>query len=348
MVQNKNGEGRGREPYSVVVSADEDPAGWLRERQKLLTATDLPSVLGIPGARSALETWYQKKDALVARAEAEQIRAAKQAGHDFEDFNALMFARAAGRHVEREQKLLRSNRHPWLGATLDYSQIIMVIPGPGKAPYKSRRPVELKNVGSFAAEEMWPLGGEPHLTWQVQLHVQIIVTETHSGSLSAWVGAPFVHHRWQDFDRDPKLEEIILEEGRLFWKSLKRKTPPKENPNVTYEVLRRLAPAQSTRKIISLPKDAYALSVEALRAQHALDDALAEVSERRKHLDSLRGKIAEMIGPNDGGKLPNGDTWSFRHVHVAEHTVAAHSYRKLNLVTKRSSKQRGTTWKTSR
>lgn len=317
------------------------------ERQKLLTATDIPSILGVPGARSALETWYQKKDALVARAEADQIRAAKQAGHDFEDFNALMFAKAAGRHVEREQKLLQSNKHPWLGATLDYSQYILTI-RPGAPATKSIQPVELKNVGSFAAEEMWPLGGEPHLTWQVQLHVQIIVTDTQSGSLSAWVGAPFVHHRWQDFDRDPKLEEIILEEGRQFWKSLKRKTPPKENPKVTLEVLRRLAPSQSTRKIIDLPKDSFALTRQVLEAQRQLDDANAEVSECRKRFDSLRGQVAELIGANDGGRLPNGDVWSFKHVHVAEHTVGAHSYRKLNLVLKRSSKPKRTTWKTSR
>lgn len=347
MVQKKKGEGRGREPYTVVVSADADPEGWLRERQKLLTATDIPSVLGVPGARSALETWYQKKDALVARAEAEQIRAAKQAGHDFEDFNALMFAKAAGRRVEREQQLLRSNKHPWLGATLDYSQHMLIV-RPGLPAYKDKRPVELKNVGSFAAEEMWPIGGEPHLTWQVQLHVQIIVTDTVSGSLSAWVGAPFVHHRWQDFKRDPKLEEIILDEGYQFWKSLKRSTPPKENPKVTLEVLRRLAPEQSTRKVIDLPPEAVTISRQLLTVQRALDDAQEEVVARKRELDALRGQIAEMIGPNDGGRLPSGDVWSFKHVHVTEHTVAAHSYRKLNLVTKRSSKPRRTTWKTSR
>jgi predicted phage-related endonuclease len=333
-----------------VISADADLEGWLQERQKLLTATDMPSILGVPGARSALETWYQKKDALVARAESDAIREAKKAGHDFEDFNALMFAKAAGRHVERSQELLRSSKHPWLGCTLDYRQTYDILySDKRRAAERSERPLELKNAGSYAADDMWPLGGEPHLTWQVQVVVQCIVMQVPMGSLSAWLGSPFVHHRWCDVVRDAKLEEIILEEGSAFWKSLKRKNPPKDpDPKVAFEVLRRLSPARAKHKIISLPKDATHLD----RKIQALDDDYARKKDAsdtaKQQLELARAELATIIGEHDGGKLPDGTVWTFKHVHVPAHQVAAHSYRKLNRVSAASSKPKRTTWKTSK
>ncbi len=368
MVQKKIGESRGSAPYSVVISADADLEGWLKERQKLLTATDLPSVLGIPGARSALETWYQTKDAQVARAESDAIREAKKAGHDFEDFNALMFAKAAGRHVERSQQLLRSVKHPWLGCTLDYTQttggIIQedefinslrsprvrqwasgIFPAPG-----ALAPLELKNAGSHAADDMWPLGGEPHLTWQVQIIVQCIVMQVPMGSLSAWLGSPFVHHRWCDVALDEKLEEIILEEGSAFWRSLKRKSPPKDpDPKVAFEVLRRLAPARAKHKVISLnSKHADIIDKKITFLTEEMDEAKARVAELQPYLDNAKGDMAQLIGEHDGGKLPDGTVWTFRHVHVPAHQVAAHSYRKLNRVSAAASKPKRTTWKTSK
>ncbi len=351
MVQRKSGERWGGAPYSVVISADADPEGWLRERQKLLTATDLPSILGVPGARSALETWYQKKDALVARSESDAIREAKQAGHDFEDFNALMFAKAASRHVERSQELLRSDRYPWLGCTLDYLQLANPngISGHGSLARSGGRPLELKNAGSHAADDMWPLGGEPCLPWQVQVIVQCIVMQVPMGSLSAWLGSPFVHHRWCDVERDDKLEEIILEEGSAFWKSLKRKSPPKDpDPKVAFEVLRRLAPARAKHKVISLPKDTVHLDrkIEARSDDYARKKDASDVAKQQ--LDLARAEMAALIGEHDGGKLPDGTVWTFKHVHVPAHQVAAHSYRKLNRVSAAASKTKRTTWKTSK
>jgi predicted phage-related endonuclease len=350
MVQRKSGESRGEGPYSVVISADADLEGWLRERQKLLTATDLPSILGVPGARSALETWYQKKDALVARAESDAIREAKKAGHDFEDFNALMFSKAAGRSVDRSQWLLRSARHPWLGATLDYVQHRSVEDQPRRLIVNfAPEPLELKNAGSHAADDMWPLGGEPHLTWQVQVIVQCIVMQVPMGSLSAWLGSPFVHPRWCDVERDAKLEEIILEEGSVFWKSLRRKTPPKDpDPKVAFEVLRRLSPARAKHKIVSLPKQAKEID-DLIRVVAGDCDRLKEHYDlARSKLETARGDMAALIGEHDGGKLPDGTVWTFKHVHVPAHQVAAHSYRKLNRVSAAASKTKRTTWKTSK
>lgn len=352
-MQRKNGESRGPGPYSVVISADADLEGWLRERQKLLTATDIPSVLGIPGARSALETWYQKKDALMARAESEAIRQAKKAGHDFEDFNALMFSKAAGRHVERSQNLLRSTKYPWLGCTLDYLQhetIARSMESPRTLTIKlGGWPLELKNAGSHAADDMWPLGGEPCLPWQVQLITQSIVMQVPMGSLSAWLGSPFVHHRWCDIERDSKLEEIILEEGGAFWKSLKRKNPPKDpDPKVAFEVLRRLSPALAKRKVISLPREVVEIDRVISIFANACDKKKEDYDLAKSKLDMARADLAALIGEHDGGKLPDGTVWTFKHVHVPAHQVAAHSYRKLNRVSASASKPRRTTWKTSK
>jgi hypothetical protein len=353
VVQPKRERAGAAAPYSVVISADADPEGWLRERQKLLTATDIPSILGVPGARSALETWYQKKDALVARAESDAIRQAKAAGHDFEDFNALMFAKAAGRPVERSQQLIRSTRYPWLGATLDYLQQngTKEIRGAGaeRAMHMSWLPLELKNAGSHAADDMWPLGGEPHLIWQMQVTVQMIVMAVSIGSLSAWLGSPFVHHRWCDLELDLPLAAIILDEGGAFQKSLKRKTPPKDpNPALAYEVLRRLSPSRAKHKVVSLPPAAVSLDARIRHLEIKQDQARGSLKVVTDMLDIEKGALAQLIGEHDSGKLKDGTVWTFKHVHVPAHQVAAHSYRKLNRVSAQSSKPRKVTWKTSR
>lgn len=324
--------------------------GWLRERQKLLTATDIPSIVGIPGARSALETWYQKKDALVARAEDDAIRQAKKAGHDFEDFNALMFAKATGRHVERSQQLMRSRKHPWLGATLDYLQRESLV----SASHVGAKPLELKNAGSHAAEEMWPLGGDPHLTWQLQLISQLIVMDVSTGSLSAWLGSPFVHHRWHDIERDSRIEEIILEEGEVFWKSLKKSTPPAEKPEVAFEILKRLSPEKASRKVIKLPKAASEIHRRIVDLEGTYVCYKRRADDVKSDLERARGEMAVLIGENYGGTLPpTGSsvtkiTYTFSHTHVAAHSVPAYSYRKLNRVSANASKPKKTTWKTSR
>lgn len=351
-LQLKTRENRGQGPYVVLASADDDAENWLKQRQTLLTATDLPSVLGIPGARSALETWYQKKDALVARAESDAIREAKQAGHDFEDSNALMFSGAASRHVERSQQLIRSNAYPWLGCTLDYRQHERLIARfiEGKNLDRVWQPLELKNAGSHAADEMWPTGGEPHLTWQVQVHVQMICMEATRGSLSAWLGSPYVHHRWCDIARDEKLDEIILTEGAAFWKSLKRKTPPSflDDPKVAYAVLRRLDPKRATQKFVSLPKEAQMIDARIQGLAGVCDKRKEEYDHAKTLLEQEKAKLAALIGENAGGRFRDGVTWTFKHVTVPSHTVAGYSYRTLNRVSAQASKPRRTTWKTSK
>lgn len=336
----KSGESKGGAAYSVVVSADDEPDQWLRERRTLLTATDIPSVLGVPGARSALETWYQKKDALMARSESEAIKAARAAGHDFEDSNANMFAQKTGRIVQRAQQLLRSKAHPWLGCTLDYLQW-------GSSEHCF--PLETKNAGAHAAEEMWPTSREPHLTWLVQLHVQTLVLDVRWGSLSAWLGAPYVHHRFGDFQSEPELTTIILEEGHRFWKSLKRKTPPKDEPSpARFEVLRRLAPSRFTGRIVSLPPAAVIVDKRLQHLAGELEQARGALRVVEKLVEDERARMAELIGENAGGKLHGGTTWMFRHVHVPTHTVPAYSYRKLERVHVTDTKAKRTTWKTSK
>lgn len=348
MTQNKTGRRPAQLAYTPIISADREPQRWLRERQKHLTATDMASIVGVPGARSALETWYQKKDALMARAENDAIIEAKRAGHDFEDYNALMFAKAAGRRVERCQLLMASVKHKWLACTVDYSQYITIITGAGDV-HRDERPLELKNAGSFAAQDMWPLGGEPHVSWQVQLHTQLIVMDVPQGSLSAWLGSPFVHHRWCDLERDPKIEEILLEEGTQFWKSLKRKTPPAnlDNPVAAYEVLRRLDPKRATGKVIKLPREAQAIDSRIRTFADICERSKQRYDEAKALVEQEKGKLALLIGENAAGKLPDGTTWTFKHVHVPAHNVAEHSYRKLNRVSVVASKQKRTTWKTS-
>jgi predicted phage-related endonuclease len=327
--------GRDSWPYDFVVSADDEPAKWLQERCRLITATDVPAILGVPGAPHPLEVWYRKQEALDQRSESEVEQHAKHGGHDFEDANAQMFSKKTGRPVVRSQNLLRSKRWPWLGCTVDYAQRLI------HGEPSSDCPLELKNAGSFVAQELWPLGQEPSLLWQVQLQVQMLVMQVDTGSLSAFLGAPHVHHRWDDFDRDHELSAIILEETEDFWNSIRRNRPPTTDGSVAAaEVLRRLRGSRLTGKTISLPKKAVVIDRDILRAQHDHDRIMGDLTRVKDYLESRRAEMIALIGENEVGMLPGGAAWTLKQVSVAAREQKAYSYRLLNRIESPSSKKR--------
>jgi len=303
---------RGGPAYTVLARADTDRERWQRLRRDLITASEVPYVLGMYGPGARMRYWYEKAG-LIERESGDDFEGA-QMGHRLEPFHAELFGEKAGRSVRREQKLLRSRRYPWLGATLDYTQRI------GRGPGV---PLELKSSG---AKHNWPedereiryseieFVGEPSLRYQAQLQTQLLVYGADWGTLSALLGSPYMHHRWRDFELHPRFSQMILERTHAFHESLRTGRPP--DPDDSELTLRTLKDATVHSEPITrrLPEEALGWSAE-------LDAARAAALEAQRKIRYFESVLLIAMGNAERGELPDGSAYVIQRTNRKGYTV---------------------------
>ncbi len=304
--------------YIVLADADGARDEWLEKRKGLLTASDIPAILGIPKPGSRQELWYQKRDELERKRKSAHVIEAGDLGHRLEDVNAKLFAEKTERQIERAQELLQSTRWPWLGCTLDYWQTEGDV----------SCPLELK---STAVPEKWPTDMDPCMEWMVQLTTQLLVTSTTWGSLSVLFGYPTFHHRHCDVQLDEELASMIIEETEYFAHLLETNKPPAFTDDVScYEVIKRLDERRVVKDVIALPDELLDVERELLELKaykHEFDAKSRAVS---KPIEVLEAKFGEVIGEHEAGRFSNGVLYTLKVTHVAEQK--ARHYRALKRV----------------
>lgn len=273
-------------PYSELANADTDREAWLEARRSILTASDVAAVLGI--TTGAPRIWYEKKGLLAARDLSDNE--AVQMGHELEAKVADLYAAKTGRRIERQQSLFRSTAYPWLGATLDYKAWLPDRDDPG--------PLECKTTGN---KTNWPEDGEPSRAYHVQLQTQMLVTNANWGSLSALIGAPFMHHRWIDSLRDDNLCDRILDRTKRFMRSVQSDSQPPEldDSSDTEQALRRTVLGVLAGETVVLP-DAAVEWVEKLNAETQM------MQESTREIRRLKNRIMAAIGTAEVGEMHDG------------------------------------------
>lgn len=312
-------------PYEVIASADDDEAAWQAARAPLVTASDVPVILGIVPGKPKL--WYQKVGLL--EREPEENPEVPEMGHELEPVNAeQLYVTRTGRKVQRCQQLLRSTKYPWLGATLDYWTWLPGEPAPG--------PLELKVTGN---KSNWSEDDGPAPKFIAQLQTQMLVADAAWGSLSAIIGSPYVHHRWLDFERDDAgLCDQILSETLAFHESVQACTnPPVDGDESTSEALRHLSLRVRRGAIVQLPADALDWD----RELQAARDAVAAWKERQRYFENL---LMTAIDDAEAGELPyRAGTYTFERQSRAAYSVAATTFRTLHRVEKKKRMRRRAT-----
>lgn len=286
--------------YIVLANADADRPGWLEARKALITAGEVPYVLGMYGAGQRLRLWYEKAG-IVDRETADDFEGA-QMGHRLEPLNAELFAERTGREIMRRQQLIQSVQYPWLGATLDYTQHV-------NPQDKNGCPIELKSSG---AKHNWPESdadvrfpdiefvGEPSLRYQAQLQAQLLCFGAPWGSLSAVIGTPYMHHRWRDFELHAGFCRLIVQRTRAFWESLQRRTPPEPDDSPTTLATLKEAAARAERG------RRRALPVQALQWSAELDRAKTDERDAARRVRLYESTLLTALGDAERGDLPDG------------------------------------------
>lgn len=297
--------------WTGVTSTDR--AKWLALRKTMLTASDVAAILGEDPHRSALDVYVDK---ITPRPEPEVI------GLDDPRFWGTVLEQPVLRAVAayygwgyREGgALLRSRKHPQLGATLDAE--VDRHDGKGWIDFEGKT---TRITRDWNEEE-----GDLPTRVLIQVQSQILV----SGTPTALVFALLQGSRPCQIEIEPSDEfhRVIVEATEEFMDRVRRMNPPDpDGSDASKRALQRLYPLDDG-SVVRLPPEAADWTRE-----------IKEIAQQQKALearvDELKNKLRKCIGSATYGMLPepiDGKTcWRWQNQKRAEHVVRASESRVL-------------------
>lgn len=286
-----------------VLAQSDDREAWLTMRKQLITASDVAAIMGRNPYKSALEVYTDK----LGITDTEPTEA-MEIGLRMEPVILDLYRDRTGRVAKPFQRLCRSKRWPWLGATCDAYTVD-----------EQRREIvlELKNASEYLAEH-WEESIPPYYTPQIQ--TQIGVMEAMAGSAGVIVGGN--KFRWKDADRDDMMIADIAIETKAFHVRLVNLTPPEPDGSESAQrALRAMFPTNEPGTSMLLPQEAIDLDELILHAQAEKKRSEAREAEAKQAIQALMG-VCEI------GVLPgNRGAWKWATQERSGYTVQPSSSR---------------------
>jgi putative phage-type endonuclease len=289
---------------------------WLRERAKLITASDAAAILGLDPWRGPLAVFADKRG-LIEREDNDYMLF----GRLLEDDVAEGYNIKTGRKILKcpEYEIARHKDIPWLGCTLDRrTQESELAPRPNKILSPGPVPLELKTVGYLGKKE-WT--EEPPLHYQVQLMIQMEVTGADWGSLAVLIGGQLF--KWADIQRHQRFIDSALPKLEQFWIRVKENDPPPDEHPSAVETLRVLY-AEDNGETVELGE-------ETLQQVEAWAHLKARQKEFEAEAKEREAEIIASLRDNSVGILPDGSFLRAVTQHIQERTqmVRAHTRRPI-------------------
>lgn len=293
--------------YNVLVNGDTDRAAWIQARKALITASEVPAIMGV--APGAARIWTDKKGWTQPVDLSVNDPGFIEMGHALEPTVAELYAKKTGRKIRRCQSLLQSKLYPWLGATLDYE----VLEEADGTPVYPPAPLECKTTGN---QDNWPAKKEPSAKYQVQNQVQMLVTGASWGAISAIIGQPFMHHKYQDFLRDDRFAQLIVKKTKEFYDSLQSDTPPNFPEDCTR------ATKEAFDAVAVIAGTATKLPDEAILWAQKLEEAEEAEKRAKRTINQIRNHLSVAIGAHEVGLMPDGSgSWTYKNENRSGYTV---------------------------
>jgi putative phage-type endonuclease len=292
--------------YDTLSNGDTDRQAWLNDRKSIITASEVAAIMGV--APGAARVWTDKKGWTTPVDLSINDPGFIEMGHALEPVIAELYAKKTGRKIRRCQSLLRSKAYPWLGATLDYE----IYEDKDGTPVYPPAPLECKSTGNA---DNWPQKGEPSSKYQVQNQVQMLVTGASWGAISAVIGQPFMHHKYQDFMFDRRFMAVVIQKTKEFFDSLQNDEPPVfplDNSRSIKEAFDAVAVMAGTA--IKLPEESVLWAKELARAEEE-----KRIADRT--INQIKNQISNAISQHEQGLMPDGSgSWLYK-----EETRSAYS-----------------------
>jgi predicted phage-related endonuclease len=265
---------------------DNNTRDWLMERKGLLTASDIPSIIG-HGFKSNIDLYIDKTTDDIGESEAAHM----MFGHGVEGAIADFYASTTGHEVIDPGDFCIT-RHPdisYIGATLDreYRESID----------HEAKPLELKSVhGKMGGMESWI--EDPPINNQIQVNIQCAVKGAANGRL---VGLfPGYHMAISEVEFNAEFFKHLEIEIDKFWNyHVKKRIPPEPIPHrEALRSVKRLFPQEdgSTKE---MPQGSIVLANE-------MEDLNRGITRDKKRVEEIKTKLIFDMGASTFGRLPDG------------------------------------------
>lgn len=240
-----------------------------KQRSGYLGGSDAAVIMGLNPWKNRVQLWQEKVGIQPGPDLSENARV--QWGIKLEDMVARHWSEVTGMKIRRNNFLLRSEQHPWMGAHLD-RQVV----GGGF--------LEVKTAGR--ADEWGPDGSSSipdHYMCQIQHYMAI------TGDQRCWVAVLIAGSDFRSYEiqRNQPFIDLMVEAQRDFWQHVESRECPE--PLTSEEALAKWPTSWPDR-----PAEADAAVLEAVHEIAALDKKVKVITQRKKELQAVVMKSMEM------------------------------------------------------
>lgn len=266
-----------------------DEAGWLKAREKYITASDVAAAMGVSPWKSRLALYAEKIGEMPqAPLDSEPVAWGKA----LQTGIGRRFAEKTGRAVEEAPPftLVLSDDNDWLACTPDFYE---------QDKEKGDGILEVK-----ATSMPWVDDAPMH--YQIQLQVQLHVTKRKYGTLCAFNGLKNPP-AWVDYDKhEAFIKRMLSVLDEFHWRVIHRKPPEPdgEAQESTKEALAALYPRDSGAQV--------ALPAEALEWAREIEQLKAGMKTVEDQIKQRENRIKALIGESSYGVLPDGSMFSWK------------------------------------
>ncbi|UAW63464.1 YqaJ viral recombinase family protein [Mycoavidus sp. HKI] len=278
---------------------------FLKERQSGLGGSDIATLFGINPFSTKLELYLQKRGEIKPHPDNSRTKAGKV----MEQVIAAMVSERTGSKLRRVNKTLRHPEHGFLIAHIDRDFV-----GISKG-------LEIKNV-SPRMGYLWGKDGQPDAIAEYyvpQPHHYMLILDYPAFDVAAYFGGDDL--RIYPMERDPEMDEIIIETAHDFWhKHVLAGVPPEpefDHP-ATLPMFKRLYPGTN------------GATIEAdeiiLHWAKVAQDAAKRASEYEKVAEGAKNHLLAFMGEAAVLKLDSNKVFRRKSIQKKPYTVEATSY----------------------
>lgn len=294
------------EPYTAhgpfIVQSPE----WHEHRAKCIGASEIASILQVPGAYSTpVKVWAEKRQIIEKDPDAVTPEW-MTFGLKMEPIIAEEFAERTSLIVEPEDRQFISTLYPFLGCSLDR----------WVWKDKAKGPLELKNTSSFM-KDRWEDG--IYLPYQVQIQGQMAVTGAEFAAVAVLIGGN--EFKWAIAERNQRFIDAMLEKLEKFWEMVVNDEMP-EPTAADNKLMGTLLGPEEHGEVVAFDHDFIEVDEELERVKE-------EIKELEKKKNALEAKIKKALGKAERGLLPTGGSYSFKTVKRDGYTVQPSETRQL-------------------
>lgn len=267
---------------TIVGTFEDGSDEWLNARKDGIGASDVASILGVPGAfASPLEIWAQKIGEDYSRKIDDTLNEMFHFGHRMEPLIAEELVDRTGYEVRPEPRTLA---HPITGFVRSNLDSWVSVDG-------TWCPGEFKNASAYTLDQWLQ---EPPLKYQVQVQAQMYVTGAPMAVIAALVGG--CRFLWTTVERNDEFIAAMVRRLTLFWHMVMENERPRAC-ELDIELLKSLAETDDELAIV--------LPFEAIHWAAQRTEFKEEIKERQALVREADAKIWEAMGDASVGELPD-------------------------------------------